>query len=238
MKKIIFGLLALIFTVFLCSMGAQTATEGGAGEPPIFISSFIPIILLLALFSLLIFVEIKIGKAIGTRLSRESGLILGIILIVLGVTLFIGIPIIIYSNKGRKKCPYCANNVKEEAIVCQFCGKNLPIEYEVYRKLNDSEKVKSLAIVVNPINRKIDNIKLLGDQLKEKYQSTDISAVFIFDDKNAADLLRDTDENYLSSFFNNHFLATYNRNINTKFHRLFIHLPKEEGGELEVFYQI
>ena len=89
----------------------------------------IPLIMILVglgLLVLLIILEIKIGKAIGKRLSRESGLILGIILIVLGVTIFIGIPIIIYSSKGTKKCPFCANSIKEDAIVCQYCHRDLP----------------------------------------------------------------------------------------------------------------
>jgi hypothetical protein len=57
----------------------------------------------LAIITLVVFVEIKIGKAIGSRLSKEIGLVLGIVLIVMGITLFIGIPIIIYSNKNIEK---------------------------------------------------------------------------------------------------------------------------------------
>ncbi|MDR2719112.1 MAG: zinc-ribbon domain-containing protein [Treponema sp.] len=43
-----------------------------------------------------------LGKYIGKRLSNETGLVLGIILIIFGITLYIGIPIIIYSREAKE----------------------------------------------------------------------------------------------------------------------------------------
>jgi hypothetical protein len=35
----------------------------------------------------------------------------------------------------QKKCPFCANIIKEDAVVCQFCGKDLPNEFTPTHKV-------------------------------------------------------------------------------------------------------
>ena len=60
------------------------------------------ILIILGVF-IVIIIEWAIGVAIGKSLSKDVGVVFGVILILLGVTIFIAIPIIVYSRKNTKE---------------------------------------------------------------------------------------------------------------------------------------
>jgi len=59
---------------------------------------------------------------------------------------------IINLSGSTKKCPFCANDIKREAVICQYCGKEVPI-VNVPEKVTVKNKIdkKSLILLIPAI---------------------------------------------------------------------------------------
>jgi hypothetical protein len=145
------------------------------------------ILIILSIFLLVIItilIEWNIGKAIGNAVSKETGFILGIVLIICGISLFIGIPVIIFSNKKESTVPTVNINVnkqntKNQKIVnnimqnnfSRFIGKNwkdvlLENNLGEYIEIFEKNKLTNLEIISELTEPDLEKlgITIMGDR--------------------------------------------------------------------------
>lgn len=70
---------------------------------------------------------------IGLMRDQQNALLIGALLLIVGVAFLLATrrrqvapPTVIESRSDDKQCPFCAERIKAAAVICRFCGRDLP----------------------------------------------------------------------------------------------------------------
>lgn len=104
--------------------------------------------------------------------------------------------------------------------------------------LNFKKQGLMQVIVIDEKNRNLTDLTILGKQMQKENKSSNIVQISIFDNLNAAKMLGDMSEwtKDQEEFYENHFIAQYNKNNNSRLNEYKIFLPNSEGGNKTIKY--